>query len=70
MNEEYITIVEHTFDPEVDPTGYPFGKRWGGNVFELTSEHLAALQAGKAIALDVMNEYLTFVVLEKSKNDQ
>jgi hypothetical protein len=68
MKEEYITIVEHTFDPEDDTTGYPFGKRWGGNVFELTAEHLAALQAGKAIALDVMNEYLTFVVLEKPKN--
>ncbi len=33
----------------------------------LTAEHLAALQAGKAIALDVMNEYLTFVVLDKPK---
>lgn len=38
MKEEYITIVEHTFDPEDDTTGYPFGKRWGGNVFELTPE--------------------------------
>lgn len=70
MNDEYITIVEDTFDPETDTTGFPFGKRLGGNVFELTAEHLTALQAGKAIALDVMNEYLTFVVLEKPKDGQ
>ena len=35
---------------------------------EMTSGHLAAQQAGKAIALDVMNEYLTHVVLEQPKN--
>ena len=70
MKQEHMTIVEHTFDPEDDTTGHPFGQRWGGNVFKLTPEHLAALQAGKAIALDVMNEYLTFVVLEKPKNGQ
>lgn len=62
MNEEHIAIVDVPFDPE--ETEYPFGKRWGGNVFALAPEHLAALQAGKAVALDVMNEYLTFVVLE------
>jgi len=70
MNEERMTIVNDTFDPEEDSTGNPFGKRWGGNVFVLAAEHLAALHAGKAIALDVMNEYLTFVVLEKPKNGQ
>jgi hypothetical protein len=67
MKAENITIVEHTFDPET--TEYPLGQRWGGEVFKLAPEHLAALQAGKAIALDVMNEYLTFVVLEQPKND-
>jgi len=70
MTDEYITVVDVPFDPEDDTTGYPFGKRGGGNVFELTPEHLTALQDGKAIALDVMNEYLTFVVLEKPKNGQ
>lgn len=68
MSGEDMAIVDKPFDPET--TEQPFGKRWGGNVFELTPEHLAALQAGKSIALDVMNEYLTFVVLEKPKNGQ
>ena len=68
MNDEYMVIVDKPFDPETNEQ--PFGKRWGGDVYELTPEHLAALQAGKAIALDVMNEYLTFVVLEKPKNGQ
>lgn len=68
MNDEYMVIVDQPFDPE--NTEQPFGQRWGGDVFVLTAEHLAALQAGKAIALDVMNEYLTFVVLEKPKNGQ
>ena len=70
MNEEYMSIVEHPFDPEDDTTGHPFGKRWGGDVFALTPEHLAALQAGKAIALDVMNEYLTFLILARPKDEQ
>jgi len=63
-----MVIVDSPFDSET--TEQPFGKRWGGDVFVLTAEHLTALQAGKAIALDVMNEYLTFVVLEKPRNDQ
>lgn len=68
MTVECMAIVDQPFDPE--STEYPFGERWGGNVFTLTTDHLAALQAGKAIALDVMNEYLTFVVLEKPRNGQ
>jgi hypothetical protein len=63
-----MVIVDKPFNPET--TEQPFGQRWGGEVFMLTAEHLAALHAGKAIALDVMNEYLTFVVLEKPKNGQ
>ena len=66
MTDDSMVIVDMPFDPETSEQ--PFGQRWGGNVFELTPEHLAALQAGKAIALDVMNEYLTFVVMEKPEN--
>lgn len=66
MSDEYMVIVDQPFDPET--CTQPFGKRWGGDVFILTAAHLSALQAGQAIALDVMNEYLTFVVLEKPKN--
>jgi len=68
MSDEYMAIVDKPFDPET--TEQPFGKRWGGDVFVLTPEHLAALQAGKTIALDVLNEYLAFVVLENPQNGQ
>jgi len=62
MKDELIAIVDDTFDPE--ETELPFGKRWGGELFRLSAEHLAALQAGKIIALDVMGEYVTFIALE------
>lgn len=57
-----IAIVNEPFSVEDQQT--PFGQRWGGEVFTLTAEHLAALQAGKTLALDVQNEYVTFVCLE------
>ena len=68
MSDKYMAIVDSPFDPETSEQ--PFGQRWGGDVFTLTAEHLSALHAGKAIALDVMNEYLTFVVLEKPINGE
>ena len=58
-----IVIVEQPFS--VDEHETPFGKRWGGEVFTLTDEHLAALQSGKTLALDVQNEYVTFVRLDR-----
>ncbi len=59
-----IAIVPETFDPET--TTHPFaGNRWGGDVFKLTAEHLAALQAGQTIALDVQNEYIAFLQTAK-----
>jgi len=63
MADEYIAIVEGAFEPE--ETEFPFGKRWGGELFRLSPEHLAALQSGKTLALDVMSEYVTFIALEK-----
>jgi len=66
MTDETIAIVEHTFDPA--ETELPFGKRWGGELFRLSSEHLEALQSGKTLALDVMSEYVTFIALEKDKD--
>jgi hypothetical protein len=57
-----IAIVDQPFS--VDETEQPFGKRWGGECYTLTPEHLAALQAGKTLALDVQNEYVTFVRLQ------
>ncbi len=61
--EPNIAIVEQPFS--VDEHENPFGKRWGGELFLLTNEHLAALQAGKTLALDVQNEYVTFVQLDR-----
>ena len=56
-----VLIVDQPFDADGNET--PFGQRWGGERFTLTPEHLAALQAGKTIALDVMNEYAVFLKL-------
>ncbi|WP_291912882.1 hypothetical protein [Limnohabitans sp.] len=56
-----VLIVDQPFDADGNET--PFGQRWGGERFTLTPEHLAALQAGKTIALDVMNEYVVFLKL-------
>jgi hypothetical protein len=56
-----VLIVDQPFDADGNET--PFGKRWGGERFTLTPEHLAALQAGKTIAVDVMNEYAVFLKL-------
>jgi hypothetical protein len=62
--ESGIVIVNKPFS--VDETEQPFGKRWGGECFTLTTEHLTALQAGKTLALDVQNEYITFVRLQST----
>lgn len=57
-----VAIVDQPFS--VDGQNTIFGQRWGGECFTLTSEQLAALQAGKTLALDVQNEYITFVRLQ------
>ena len=62
-----IVIVDQPFS--VDGQGTIFGQRWGGECFTLTAEHLAALQAGKTVALDVQNEYVTFVRLRPVGDD-
>ena len=67
LNLEYsvsnIAIVDQPFP--VDEHETPFGQRWGGELLTLTAEHLAALQAGKTLALDVQGEYVTFLRLAK-----
>jgi hypothetical protein len=60
-----IVIVPDTFDA-TDGAETPFGKRSGGDVFRLTIEHIAALQAGQTLALDVMNEYVVFLKTNSS----
>ena len=58
--EAGIRIVDHPFDA-TDGADTPFGHRWGGDVAKLTPAHLAAIKAGKTLALDVRNEYVLFV---------
>ena len=50
--------------PPVEPSASPFGKRFAAQTVTLTPEHLAALQAGQTLALDVQNEYVAHLRLE------
>lgn len=67
MSKPSIAIVPEPFDPET--TNQPFGQRWGGQVVRLRSEHIAALQAGQTLALDVQGEYVVFVQLSESREN-
>jgi hypothetical protein len=49
---------------DVEESGRPFGKRWAQQRITLSAEHLAALQSGKVLALDVQEEYVAFLVYE------
>jgi hypothetical protein len=63
MNESFksdVAIVPDALDIS-SGAETPFGRRWGGDVIQLTAEHLAALQAGQTLALDVQNEYVVFL---------
>jgi hypothetical protein len=55
-----IAIVHNIFDVTQDAET-PFGERWGGDVFALTEDHLAALRIGQKLALDVQGEYIAFL---------
>lgn len=67
QDDTRVAIVDGPFSG--DETEQPFGKRWGGECVTLTAEHLAALQAGKTLALDVQNEYVTFVRLQPTHDE-
>ena len=55
-----VAIVPDSFDA-TDGVETPFGKRWGGDVIQLSAEQIAALQMGQTIAIDVQNEYVVFL---------
>lgn len=59
-NPRSVAIVPDSLDA-TDGAATPFGKRWGGDVIQLSPEHLAALQAGGTVAIDVQNEYIVFL---------
>jgi hypothetical protein len=55
-----VVVVPDAFDAS-NGVKTPFGHRWGGEVFRLTAEHLAALQTGRTLAVDVQGEYVVFL---------
>lgn len=61
-----LAIVDAPYDTQ--ESDLPFGKRWGDEVMTLTTEHLAALQEGKLIAVDVQGEYVVFLRLQDKGN--
>lgn len=52
-------VLDNTIDIENHTT--PFGKRYGGDVFTITDEDIENLKKGKLIALDVQNEYISYL---------
>lgn len=60
--EATLAIVNAPYDTL--ESNQPFGKRWGDEVMTLTAEHLAALQNGKLVAVDVQGEYVVFLRLQ------
>ena len=59
MTDEAKILLDEIVDIENEPT--PFGKRYGGDVFTITEEDIENLRNGKLIALDVQNEYITYL---------
>ena len=55
-----IAVVSAVF-PAGNGVETPFGHRWGGDLFQLSPELLAALQAQQTLALDVQSEYVVFL---------
>ena len=67
-SDEQAVIVDAMFDTEeVDS---PFGRRYGSEKLVLTAEQLQALQQGKLLVVDVLGEYVLFVELDKSAQEQ
>ena len=60
-----VVIVDEPCD--VEETDRPFGKRWRQQDVGLTAKHLQALHAGKHIAVDVQDEYVVFLHLERGE---
>ena len=63
-----VAIVPTPVDTSV--TDMPFGHRYGDEIIRLGPEHIAALQAGQTIAIDVNEEYVIFVQLTEPTTAQ
>jgi hypothetical protein len=59
MTDENKIILDKIIDIENETT--PFGSRCGGDVFIITEQDIENLKNGKIIALDVRNEYITYL---------
>lgn len=66
--DQRTQIVEKPFDTDAVDT--PFGKRYGDEKVVISADQLYALQQGKLIAVDVMNEYVLFIELDKSAKQE
>jgi hypothetical protein len=63
MTGENKIVLDKIIDIDNDETT-PFGTRYGGDVFIITEQDFENLKNGKLIALDVMNEYITYLKFE------
>ena len=62
--ESSLETVVAILPAPVEPSVSPFGKRFAAQTVVLTSEHLAALQSGQTLALDIQYEYVAYLRLE------
>jgi hypothetical protein len=46
-----------------------FGKRWASQLVRINAEQLTALQEGKYLALDVQEEYIVYLQVERKNGD-
>ena len=63
MTDQNKIVLDKTIDIDNDKIT-PFGTRYGGDVFIITEEDIENLKNGKIIALDVQNEYITYLKFE------
>ena len=64
MSDQRIAIVTRP-TPITGDVVTPFGKRWGGEIIQLSQEHISALLGGSTLAIDVESEYIVFIVPNK-----
>ena len=57
--EPIIAITNRVADTDAEDT--VFGKRWGSQVFHLSSRELEALRRGDYVALDIQGEYVAYL---------
>lgn len=69
MNSEIVNDIVAIVDEvtDVEETCRPFGKRWAAQHVKLLPAHIAALQDGKLLAVDVNNEYVVFLEIEQER---